>query len=394
MTQFLAMVRKDILLARRDWHGLLLLFAMPMAFVIIMSLALQDKLGEDAQGAGIEVLVLDRSGVAAGAALVAALGEQQGFRLITAPAELPADPQAAVARDEFAFLLSLSAASATGDARAAELDAALLVGPGTSAQVEALFTAAVRQALAAGRALALLQDLRDAGLPGVPDQLAQPALTVTWSAGSASAARPSSVQQNVPAWLVFGMFFTVIPLSNTLISERQQGTLRRLRTIAMPGALPLLAKLVPYSVINLVQAGLMLAAGVYVVPALGGEALSLGESPAGLAAVALSVSAAALGYGMLIAVVARTTDQAVTLGGAGNIILAAIGGIMVPRFVMPEAMRALSQISPMSWGLDGFLDVVLRHGGVMQVLPECAALVAFGLGALVMALALEARRAR
>ena len=85
-----------------------------------------------------------------------------------------------------------------------------------------------------------------------------------------------------PGWLVFGMFFAVIPLSNALIAERQQGTLRRLRTIAMPRALPLLTKLVPYFLINLVQACLMLAAGVYLVPALGGAALALGSSPAGL----------------------------------------------------------------------------------------------------------------
>ena len=35
---------------------------------------------------------------------------------------------------------------------------------------------------------------------------------------------PSSVQQNVPAWLIFAMFFIAIPLSNTWVQERQQGT--------------------------------------------------------------------------------------------------------------------------------------------------------------------------
>ena len=52
-----------------------------------------------------------------------------------------------------------------------------------------------------------------------------------------------------------------------------------------------------------------------------------------------AVSLAALGYGLLISVVARTTEHAVVLGGGGIIIMAAIGGIMVPVYVMPESCK-------------------------------------------------------
>jgi len=34
---------------------------------------------------------------------------------------------------------------------------------------------------------------------------------------------PSAVQQSVPAWLVFSMFFIVIPISNTFIAEADTG---------------------------------------------------------------------------------------------------------------------------------------------------------------------------
>ena len=43
-----------------------------------------------------------------------------------------------------------------------------------------------------------------------------------------SGGRPSSVQQNVPAWLIFGMFFVVMPMSALFIVERRDGTLARL----------------------------------------------------------------------------------------------------------------------------------------------------------------------
>ena len=41
--------------------------------------------------------------------------------------------------------------------------------------------------------------------------------------------KPSSVQHSVPAWLIFGMFFIMIPLSNVMAMERQTNTLTRLR---------------------------------------------------------------------------------------------------------------------------------------------------------------------
>ena len=189
---------------------------------------------------------------------------------------------------------------------------------------------------------------------------------------------PNAVQQSVPAWLVFSMFFIVIPISNTFISERTHGTLQRLRSIRLSPAGLLLGKMLPYFLINLIQAALMLAVGVYLVPALGGSALTLGDSPVGLFLIVAAVSFCSIAFALLIAVLARTTEQATTLGGLLNIIFAAAGGIMIPTFVMPAVMQKAALFSPMSWGLEGFLDILLRNGGVRDVLPECLALAAFG----------------
>jgi len=65
------------------------------------------------------------------------------------------------------------------------------------------------------------------------------------------------------------------------------------------------------------------------------------------------------------------------LGGGINIILAAIGGIMVPKSVMPEAMRQLAEVSPMSWALDAFLSLLVGHGSLNEVAPGCARLLLF-----------------
>ncbi len=43
MRTLFALVRKELIVLLRDWHALLLLFALPTLFILLMSLALRDK---------------------------------------------------------------------------------------------------------------------------------------------------------------------------------------------------------------------------------------------------------------------------------------------------------------------------------------------------------------
>jgi ABC-2 type transport system permease protein len=87
-----------------------------------------------------------------------------------------------------------------------------------------------------------------------------------------------------------------------------------------------------------------------------------------------------------------TTEQATLLAGTGNIVLAAIGGIMIPKFVMPAAMQSIANLSPMSWGLEGFLDVLLRGGGLHEIAPEASGLTALGVATILLAWLIQSRR--
>jgi ABC-2 type transport system permease protein len=170
-----------------------------------------------------------------------------------------------------------------------------------------------------------------------------------------------------------------MPISNTFIVERTQGSLARLKSINIPSAYLICGKIAPYFLINLVQAALMILIGMYVVPLLGGGALTLGRSWGGLLLMTASISFCAISVALFIASISRTTEQAVTIGGVSNIILAAVGGIMIPKFVMPVYMQKLADISPMSWGLEGYLDIFLRSGGVGDVWPKALALLGLGM---------------
>src|SRR5258706_6415118 len=100
----------------------------------------------------------------------------------------------------------------------------------------------------------------------------------------------------------------------------------------------LLGKVGPYFAVNLMQAVLMLLAGRTLVPWFGGETLVFPSRWDLLATVTACTSFAAIGWGLLVPVCSRTVEPATVIGGVGNILCADVVGVLVPRFVMPQAM--------------------------------------------------------
>jgi ABC-2 type transport system permease protein len=181
---------------------------------------------------------------------------------------------------------------------------------------------------------------------------------------------PNAVQHNVPAWTLFAMFFICIPLAGNIIKEREDGSAFRLLT--MPGSyfIVMLGKLITYTIVSLVQFGLMLAVGLFVLPLLGMPQLNIGDNLPLLFLIALSAGLAATGFGLLVGTVATTHDQASLFGAVFIIILAAIGGVWVPTFVMPDIMKTISVVSPLNWGLESFYAVFIRNSSLKDIWPE------------------------
>ncbi|MCK4442240.1 MAG: ABC transporter permease, partial [Sulfurovaceae bacterium] len=191
---------------------------------------------------------------------------------------------------------------------------------------------------------------------------------------------PTATQQNVPAWIVFSMFFVIIPISTLFITERDDGTLTRLKAMNSSKSILFISKIIPYMIINQLQLFLMILVGVFLVPLLGGDRLDLSEvNYLALLVISISISFGAIGFALLLSTLMKNTEQASTIGALSSILMGAIGGIMVPKLVMPPLMQQMTIISPMSWGLDGMLDVFVRDLGVSSVVYESTILVVFGL---------------
>ena len=381
---FLALMKKELLALSRDIHGMGALFIMPMVFIIVMSMALKDVYTPTTKTLAYAVLNQDQGNTAK--KLLARWAEDHGNAQ-----SLPENWQKEVQSGHLKYVLVIE----KGFSRVLDkpsnkntAKARLLTEPGLDNSVfetnRMRLVAMVSQLRAEGFVAQLPKDLGAAALTGDT-----PVASERMTAGP----RPTSVQQNVPAWLVFGMFFVVASIAGLFVEERSCGALARLRSLgAQPWQL-IVSKVIPYLLVNGVQAALMLAVGIWLMPLIGGEGLSLqGINLSALLLMLLAISLAAVSLALAVACLVKTHAQASTFGPILNVLMAALGGVMVPLFVMPAVMQKIAAYSPMNWSLEGLLDVLLRNGDVTSVLPEVGRLAGFSMLMLVIAFVLFRRQ--
>jgi len=385
MSVLAAIVGKEFRAMSRDIHGLMVLFVMPAIFILIMSLALKDAFTPSTlQNFSFTIVDMEQKTLAQDLSdqLKASGYHYQDSRGVSI-AEI--EQQLRVGELDFALIINEGFAKAQVEYKTVPTSPplTLLINPSINPIIDQGFQGQLFEVLSRQK-IKIIMRLNGMSL-GSPEEGGLVEKERNYTAAMVAVeypatkhkTRPTSVQLSVPAWLVFSMFFVVIPISTILIKEREAGTLSRLSTMQVSGLSILLGKLIPFFLVNQVQAVAMILVGIYLVPQLGGDALELGPSLLGLWLMTCATSIAAIGYALLIAVLVRTTEQATTIGGVSNIILGALGGIMVPKFTMPDFMQQITEFSPMAWALEGYLDVLVRAGGVSDILYEMGALLLF-----------------
>ena len=368
---------KEWRLLARNPHGLAVLFFMPAIFVLVMSFTLKNTL---IAKVNIPVIgwVLEDKTPAARQWTQEWLERNTGYRFETREALLIALKTRQV---EAGVIVQTSWLGQDGRPQSEKLEIWLgsRIQPAVAARLRAelnfsLLQVQMKMAAAEAGPFAslLLSGATDAEL--LPNQ-GMPKVRYLYEIESGRTM--TAVQQSVPAWLVFGMFFVVIPIAGVLIQERNDGTLVRLGTFGVsPGTL-LGGKLLAFMLLNWMQLIFMLLVGHWLVPLLGGDALQLNIAFGWFALMVVSTSAAAVGLALLIAAYTRNFEHAAALGGGLNVILAAIAGIMVPRMLMPPALQNISEWSPMGWALDGMQSVFLGDPDMVFILPRAGLLLIF-----------------
>jgi len=189
---------------------------------------------------------------------------------------------------------------------------------------------------------------------------------------------PNSVQHNVPAWTLFAIFFIIVPLSINIVKEKNQGTYLRLISSPTSNAVLYLGKIITYLIICLLQFYAILLIAKLVFPLMQLPELNLsGNKVLLMSLLTLTAGLAAISLGILLGIICKTQEQSAPFGATFVVILAAIGGVWIPVFAMSDAMQILSKTSPMNWALNGYYDIMLRNGSLIDIIPEMLLLTLF-----------------
>ncbi len=204
--------------------------------------------------------------------------------------------------------------------------------------------------------------------------------------------RMNSVQHNVPAWAIFGMFFMTIIISESIIAERLGGSWTRLKLIPGHFAHILIGKLFFFVLLGIIQFYLMMLVGIFVMPMIGLDAMQLNDAPFLLLMLVFAISCCATSYGILVGILFNSSHQALPVAAISVVILSAVGGVWVPVEVLPAVLKKVSFLSPMRWGLEGINNVLLRQGQIEDILLPCTMLCGSSLVMLFLAWLIEKKR--
>ncbi|MDF1592958.1 MAG: ABC transporter permease [Desulfobacterales bacterium] len=420
-----ATILKELLLLSRDRTGLLVLFVMPALLVLVMTLV-QENVLKTMGESNTRLLLIDHDGQEVGQAIEKKLLESGAIEIIKSINGKAVDEKKALARilkGDFQLCViipegttaavktrarqvvreSLAVDKAPAESGLRQRDIAVYFDPTVfggfrSAVLSSLelvvmgieldekmnvlsellpvhINGTIRKAMGPMLPEGFVSDIPGMRLDLGRDRL----LRITERSASQYKfdKKPTSVQQNVPAWALFGIFFIAIPMAGALIKERHDETLARLLTLPVSFLSVMMGKIIAYVLVCFTQLGLIVLIGKHVLPLLRTPVLDMGSDPVAVMVISFSAVLAATGFGILLGTIAKTYEQASMAGPIAIVVAAALGGIMVPVYAMPKIMQEISRYSPLAWGHDAFLDVFVRGGSIRTVSGDIIALLSF-----------------
>ncbi|KQT21986.1 ABC transporter [Chryseobacterium sp. Leaf404] len=408
---------KEIQLLKRDSGGIVIIFLMPLLLIITITL-IQDSTFKNLEGSKIPILFVDHDGSDISKSIKSEFENSKTFELITNVQEKEAEKAVFAGDYQMAIVIPENLTkdlSANVDAKVQTIvssfgletdsvaqkvlpseakDIHLYFDPATNTSFKNSVMNAISKMVFQIENKKIYKAFQDQ--LGTEDNLEETKNLISFKEitpkKSGKDLIPNSVQHNVPAWALFAIFFIVVPLSINLVKEKSQGTSVRVRVSPTPYYIHILGKTFTYLIICVIQFLLMVAVGIWIFPLMDLPQFDVSGKMFHLLIVTLFAGLAAIGFGVLIGTVSETQEQSAPFGATSVVVLAAIGGIWVPVFLMPEFMQKIAQFSPMNWGLNAYYDIILRNSGIGEIAKELIFLLLFYIAMVTISLLYERKK--
>jgi len=181
----------------------------------------------------------------------------------------------------------------------------------------------------------------------------------------------SSYEFSFPQGILWGILSTALGFALSLVLERRQGTLLRLRSAPIRRESILAGKaLACFLTILAVTTILLLVAR-----------LVFNVRPDSIPLLMLAVLSTAIGFVgvmMLISILGKTESAVSGLGWSVMMIMAMTGGGMIPLFVLPPWVQMVGNASPVKWGILALEGAIWRGFSLTEMMLPCGILMAVG----------------
>lgn len=171
--------------------------------------------------------------------------------------------------------------------------------------------------------------------------------------------------------LITWVFIPLFGIAGLFAYERQQGTLQRLLTTPASKATFLFGTIFGQVLMALLQMSLLVGFGIVAMK------LNWGREPFALFVILLASALAAAAFGTTMGTFIKTEGQANGLSIMFGMVFAMMGGCWYPLELFPPAVQNAVKILPTTWAMQGMLDLLLRGGGLPEILPEAGVLLGF-----------------
>ena len=185
-------------------------------------------------------------------------------------------------------------------------------------------------------------------------------------------AMPNSWSITFPQGVVWAVMGCTVGFAISLVIERARGTLVRLRTAPITPSKILAGKGLACFATTIALEIMILSLGI----------LGFGVRPDSfvlLILACLCVSTAFVGIMMLLSVIGKTEQAAGGIGWAVMLVMAMIGGGMIPLMFLPQWLQTVSHISPVKWSILALEGAIWRGFSFTEMLTPCIVLIGVGL---------------
>lgn len=383
MTKIAAIAWKDTLLAFSSRSQLLFFIILPVIFTYILGSAFSD--GGDSSRIALAVVDQDGSQLSAtlidqlaasGAVTPELLSEDEATArfddedvpaVLTIPAgfeaRLLAGQPATVALEKAFNDFSAEAAGQAVERAVTAVSRPLTIGQDAVAAMESAGSFSSDQARAA--AFQESVTLAQASLAGSSERVrvSRPAAT---GGDDFDPVAQASVGQ-----LVTWVFIPLLGASAIFAGERTRGTLRRLVVSPARKSTALLGAIGGQMGQALVQMALLVIFGVFVMK------VNWGQSVPALAVMLVTFGLASVALGVAMGAFVKTDSQANNLSIAAGMAMALLGGAWFPMEIFPQGAQTVAKFLPTTWAVQGLNELVMRGGGLADILLPAAVLTGF-----------------